>query len=424
MQIKYKQFGSLVNNKFIRERKQTFQDVVLCILGKKGKTLSLELREYMKKNNKKQITKQAFSKQRQNLNPELFKVLNKEYVDDIYNEKEIKTYKGYVVLSVDGTVIELPNCEELKEYYGVNQGQEGSVGRVRARALGIYDSLNKIMVNSRIEPYSVSEKEQIESELKNIKRTYQKYKNKKIIMICDRFYFGISFLQKLEKLGIKYIIRMRNSDYRQEKLAMESKDEEVELKVRSNSIFYARDEEAKEALKKIKKLKTRIIKLELPSGEEENLVTNLSKEELSSEEAYEMYFNRWEIEKAFDILKNKINIENFSSKKVIGIEQDFYAQMLLYNMLEDLRSDAGERLEQDKTKKYEYKINMNVMVGLFKEEFIRIFTLEDSRKVGREYKKLLKEIDEHLVAIKPGREFPRKKMHSMNKYRSNLRRNV
>lgn len=144
--------GSLGNN-FIRNRKLNFQDIVMCILGKKGKTLSLELRDYMKKKNKETITKQAFSKQRQNLNPELFKVLNKEYVDDIYKEKEIKTYKGYIVLSIDGSIMELPNSNELKEYYGLQLGQPGSVGRVRARAMGVYDSLNKIMVKSRIDPF-------------------------------------------------------------------------------------------------------------------------------------------------------------------------------------------------------------------------------------------------------------------------------
>jgi hypothetical protein len=39
------------------------------------------------------------------------------------------------VLSVDGTMLEFPNCNELKEYYGLQLGQLGSVGRVRARTL-------------------------------------------------------------------------------------------------------------------------------------------------------------------------------------------------------------------------------------------------------------------------------------------------
>ncbi len=50
---------------------------------------------------------------------------------------------------------------------------------------------------------------------------------------------------------------------------------------------------------------------------EEHLSTNLKPEEITKEEAKDLYFVRWNIEKAFDVIKNKINIENFSSKKVI-----------------------------------------------------------------------------------------------------------
>ena len=67
-------------------------------------------------------------------------------------------------------MLELPNANELKEYFGVQEGQKGSVGRVRGRCLGIYDSLNKIMAITRLDPYNVSEKKQIEDELKAIKK--------------------------------------------------------------------------------------------------------------------------------------------------------------------------------------------------------------------------------------------------------------
>jgi len=93
-------------------------------------------------------------------------------------------------------------------------------------------------------------------------------------------------------------------------------------------------------------VETRIIKLTLETGAEEHLSTNLSKEELSIKEAKELYFTRWNIEKSFDIIKNKLNIENFSSKKVIGVEQEFYAQIMVYNMIEDLKRDAEEGVKK------------------------------------------------------------------------------
>ena len=144
---------------------------------------------------------------------------------------------------------------------------------------------------------------------------------------------------------------------------------------------------------------------------------------MSEEEAKELYFGRWEIEKAFDVIKNKIKIENFTSHKVIGVEQDFYSQMLLYNMLEDVRIDVGE-IEKGKQTglKYDYKINMNIMIGTLRERFMEII-LSSGEELQKKAEEFNEEIKKYLVPIKPGRSYPRKKMHSMNKYRHNLRRN-
>ena len=405
---------------FTRNRKMNFYDLTTSILLKKGQTLTLELNEFTEKMKKPTITKQAYSKQRQNLNPEVFKHINREYIKKIYEEIEVETYKGYVVLSVDGSGIELPNCETLKKYYGVTEGQKGSVGRVRGKALGIYDSLNKIMINTTINPNKKSEKEQF---LEQIDELIEFMEDKKYIIVFDRYYFGLSFINTLEEKGIKYIMRLKLKDYKKEKEEMKTNDEIVKLKIRTNSIFYAKESE-KEKLKNKKNIETRIIKTKLKNGIEEHLSTNMSKEELTEEEAKELYFTRWNIEKSFDIIKNKINIENFSTKTVIGIEQEFYAQMLVYNMLEDLKRDAGERIENNSKKKYKYKINMNIMAGIFKRKYIEILIIKDEKEKEKKYIEMINTMSKYLVPIKPGRKFERKKMHSMNKYRSNLRRNI
>ena len=414
---KIKRKGKLNNSNFTGNNKMNFLDMLFFIMGNKGKTLTLELNEYMEKIGKESITKQAFSKQRQNLNPEVFKYLNNELVKIEYKNPNVKTYKGYKILAVDGTMIEMPNSKELKEHYGLTEGQPTSVGRVRGRGIGIYDVLNKIMVRTRLEPCKVSEKEQIEKELKNLKRMFKK---DKIILVCDRYFFGLSFIHQLEKLGFKYLIRMKTKDYKKEKEEMKTNDEIVELRVRTNSVYYAKTKEEKEELKEVKKVKTRIIKTILSNNEEEHLATNLTENELSEIEARELYHERWEIEKAFDILKNKIKIENFSSHKVIGVEQDFYAQILVYNLLETIKRETNEE-ELPKNKKYEYKFNMNIMVGMFKNKFIEIVANEELEEDIME--EFIQEITKYLVPIKPNRNYPRRKMHSMNKYRHNLRKN-
>ena len=404
---------------FTRNRKMNYESLVKTMILKKGQTLSLELDEITTSMNIQKISKQAYSKQRMNLNPKIFKHLNEKYIKRIYDEIDVKKYKGYIILAVDGSIIELPNSNELKEYYGLSEGQKGSVGRVRARGLGIYDCLNKIMINSNIDPYKISEKEQLIKLLDDVKKFYN---NEKILMVFDRYYCGIAFINLLEEKGIKYLIRMRDKSYKREKAEMKSDDEEVNLRVRTNAIFYAKGEEL-EKLKGKKYVNTRIIKIKIGKKKtEEQLCTNLTKEELTKEEAKDLYFVRWNIEKAFDVIKNNINIENFSSKKVIGIEQEFYAQMMVYNMLEDINRDI--EIENKKGRKYKYKTNMNILAGIFKRKFVEVLLSPTAEESAQKYKEMIEQMKQYVVPIKPGREFPRRRMHSMNKYRSNLRRNI
>lgn len=78
----------------------------------------MELENFFDKKNdfENTISKQDFAKQRKNLNPKLFKVMNKEYITSFYNETNYKTFHGYILLAIDGSVMELPNTDDLKKY--------------------------------------------------------------------------------------------------------------------------------------------------------------------------------------------------------------------------------------------------------------------------------------------------------------------
>ena len=124
---------------------------------------------------------------------------------------------------------------------------------------------------------------------------------------------------------------------------------------------------------------------------------------MSTKEIGELYYKRWGIELAYDVIKNKFNIENISGKSRLIIEQDFYAQMLLFNMVEDLRNDSNKVVEDNKKEnlKYEYKVNMNILVGTFREYMIKIAVEEDDDKRRQMYTYMLDEIVSNLVPIRP-----------------------
>jgi len=72
------------------------------------------------------------------------------------------------VLSVDGTMLEFPNCNELKEYYGLQLGQLGSVGRVRARTLWIYETLTKEQIDYLVKHKKMPNEEEIKTDEKEL----------------------------------------------------------------------------------------------------------------------------------------------------------------------------------------------------------------------------------------------------------------
>ena len=90
------------NRVFVRKRKMDFNDFVWYLIMQKGRSSSMELDEYLKNKNgtyKISISKQAFSKQRKNLKPQVFIDIYKDYLIDFYHNypEEINTFKGYNV---------------------------------------------------------------------------------------------------------------------------------------------------------------------------------------------------------------------------------------------------------------------------------------------------------------------------------------
>ena len=83
---------------------------------------------------------------------------------------------------------------------------------------------------------------------------------------------------------------------------------------------------------KMGRYKFRIVEIKLENGKIKYLATNLDKNEFTIEELRELYAKRWDIKTGFKKLKSQIQIENFSRYRHIIIEQDFYANIFLYNI--------------------------------------------------------------------------------------------
>ena len=74
------------------------------------------------------------------------------------------------------------------------------------------------------------------------------------------------------------------------------------------------------------KTAVRISRTTLPSGNELALVTDLP-DTVTTEELTDLYYQRWEIEKKYHTLKNKMKFESVTGKASVYVYQDFWAQV-------------------------------------------------------------------------------------------------
>lgn len=415
--------------KFTRERKLTQEDFVWYLTLQKGRTTSMELDEYLKEKNGNyeiDISKQAFSKQRQYLKPEIFIDIGKEYLKSFYQNtpEEVKRYKGYLVLAVDGSMFEIPNTKELIEEYKFVANKAKNRLSARARVSAIYDVENGFIVNALIKDYGQSEKKLCYENIENAKEIIDL---KQSIIIFDRGYPSMGLTLYLEENGIKYICRLKSPSYEREKRGMKTNDEWVEIKLDKDKRRSIKDEKLLKKAKEMKSLKARMSRIVLDTGEIEYLLSNVGKEIIAEEEMKEAYFKRWQIEIGYDILKNKLHIENFTGRTKMTIEQDFYAQIYTYNLLQDIKNDANIKVQEENKKKelkYEYKPNINILAGYLKNILIKIMFTESDEEKERLYRLIVEKAKKNLVAINPGRKFERREYNGRNKYRTNLRPNM
>jgi len=392
---------------------------------KKGLTLSMELNQYFFLHKLElAASKQAFSKKRELLNPEVFIEANDLYIKSFYQKDDLILFNNkYIVAAIDGVNMEIPNTENLKETFGVATGKKDQLEVARTRNSALYDCLNHMMISFHIGHYETSERDLAKD---NILKALEVLDNSfPLIVIFDRGYPSIDMLHFLEKNNVKYIIRLQDNTYNAEIKSMNTNDEVINLKITNNRLRGVNDKKVLEELKERKVVTTRIVKHVLKNGTVEVLATNLSNEEISGAQLGEMYFKRWRIETAYDVLKNKLYIENVSGKSELAVIQDFYATILAYNMMEDIKTDANKGVSRNKENgaKYDYKVNTNTLAGAMKLCLMFMIIETKKRKVDKIYDKMLKMIQRELVAIIPDRSFERKKYIGHNKHKTNIRRN-
>lgn len=406
-------------NVFVRIRKMSVYDIMTSIIARKGLTAAMEIRNYSKKSGKDEISKQAWLKARQNLNPEVFRYANDEYIKSFYeSEDEVKLWNGYLVLAIDGSKAEIPNSEENRKTYGT-QGNIYCEGPARALISGLFDVLNDFFIDLQICNVNVNELEAAKENINAIERIGLK---QKIIIIFDRGYPSLELLNYLDEQKIAYIVRISSTFCKNERQQTESNDSVVKILNTKTKLMKlkAKNEDLYEKIKDNEFTVTRLIRDKTPAGDEFAILTSLP-DDIKSEEIISAYFLRWKIEDAYNTIKNKMRFESVTGNASIYVEQDFLAQVYVYNMMEDVRHTAEEKL-QKKPDKYMYpqRINQNVAIGIFKDELLDMALEENYRIRVRKLKRIQAEISKYTLPVRKSKS-KKRQFNKANKFGCNLK---
>lgn len=401
---------------FTRNRKLSFTSIILFILNSIRSTLQKELTNFMElisssASTPKKISKSAFSQSRMKLNPESFIHLNNILSREFYSESDFPKWKGFRLLSIDGSTCQLPYSKQLKSHFGHVTGNHSTNFPI-ARISCLYDLLNNITLNSKIDPIHKGEYTLALDHFDKLK--------KDDLLILDRGYGAIWLFYYLIHKGTDFVIRLQGNFIKEADYFRDSTEFSKVIEI-SDCHYKSKNQLAKLGIE-FKPFKLRLVKVILDDGEIEILATSLIDEkEYPTQIFKELYFMRWGIETNYDHLKNQIEIENFSGRTVLAIEQDFYASILMANFQSLIMRDAKKDMDaEDKKRKHLYKVNRNLSFAYMKDRFIKILLSDDP-----DYYEQLKELFKvEPVPVRDGRKFERHKKREHKKYFLNKRRAV
>jgi hypothetical protein len=322
-------------------------------------------------------------------------------VAGVLAERCIETWHGFLVYAIDGSKIALPTDLKLLLHFGaVGRGATSPT----AQGSVLYDVLNDIVLDAAIEPIATDERTLAKA---HIAACGSIQPDRKKLFIFDRGYPSFGLIETLEGHGYSYVMRVREK-FNLAIDAQKSNDGYVTLEKDGNAI------------------RVRVVKFMLESGEQETLVTNITDKRLGKKAFKKLYFLRWPVETKYDIVKNKLQLENFTSRTVNGVGQDFFASMYLANIAAAAAKDAQseiDKVREGKSNKYRYRANMNELIGVLKDRFVSALTEECDDKKTELINGIIEEIRQSVVPIRENRQIPRNPSPRKCKFHHNRKAN-
>lgn len=400
---------------FTRQRQLTFPRLMLFLLQQTLKSIQRHLHEFLDElaqgESFEPLTSGAVTHARAKLKESAFTELNRECVlATVYGpEHPIQRWRGHRLMGVDSSLVRLPESEELGQTFGWKEAsnQHGSTGTryPEARLSVVYDLLNRIGLDARLEPSTVGEVALARQQLEHLQPGDA--------AVNDRGFTGYLYLASVAQRDRHFIARCSTGSFlaAQEMFRLNKANQSKEV-----WLFALPDQKAEcQRLGLPLKMRVRFVSLRLPSGELEVLATSLRDQaRYPTEEFLTVYHWRWGHETFYLMLKGRLELENFSGRTVEAIRQDTQAAVLLANLESVLSEPTQAALREEGTPQTQPRqVNRSNSYHALKAQVLDL--LYRDIPVPIVISKLMKLFKGSPVAVRPDRKVPRRLSPSLHR---------
>lgn len=343
----------LTETAFTRKRRLTAKHMLSLIIQRIYRALQLVPDDYYEGLGELSVSKQAFSKARQNLNPEYVRRFADITAKIAAEDDMLDTYRGMRLIAIDGSDIALENSADSREVFGCSGPKKDAATALSSVA---YGPLDHVIYDCRIDRY---ERDERDLAMLHVERLMELGLGGSLLLF-DRWYPSAALITFLREKGFHFVMRAR----RKWNLEADAVETQGWISVSHNE----------------KEVAVRVLKVLLSTGEVETLLTSLNQKQLPIRQAGELYFKRWGVETSFGLLKSKLQLENFSGKTAVSVKQDFYATVYLANLAAFIAGEADEQIQKSdagKPLKYPRQANRNRTIYKLRQLFLSGFSFCD-----------------------------------------------
>ena len=413
---------------FTRERLLTFPVVMLFLLQKTSKSIQRHLHSFFQhlwpQGKQGTVTGGAWTQARAKLSHTAFIELNQEVLLPCFYAPEQaqhrRTWRGHRLLGCDGSLLRLPSHPGVSEIFGevavANHLGDTGTHYAPARLSVLYDLLNRMGLDARLAAVATGEVQLAAAQLERVA--------KNDVLIWDRGFTGFVLMAQVLARDAHFVGRCSKSSFAaaQEMFRVNRAGRSQVVKLTAAS-----DQRAElAALGLPRALTVRFVSVRLPTGELEVLVTSLLEETLYPQQEFlEVYHFGWHHETYHQMLKGRLDLENWSGQTVEAVRQEVQAAVLVSNLESLLSQEAQEELSaQDAGRQYPAQVNRAVSYHALKERMLDL--LWSQRPIQNVLEDIQLWMQSNPVSVRPDRSPPRRpqSFHRSYHYQRNLRKTV